>query len=191
MFLRNYDNMLVAHHLENALTRNLSGGGVVGQTGTEFGDGTYNCKTTDGVLRSISIGYEDNPYFFLSFTIPGICLGNGSEPVTYDDYKLSGTLVTNNLTQVSTNVTWDAETKKYRKTLVATYHNSESEDITISEWGLWRIGSYIANNAVVYRENSPLSMLVYREVFDEPLIIAAGTTATIKFAFEIPMPNHP
>ena len=193
MFLRNYDNYIWLLHCFAApvTTSTLSI-----STSSYFEDGKSSTKTTSGTIytngyianASSSSTYMKPPFCLKD--VSGICLGDGNTAVTYDDYKLSGNLVTNKLVKVSTSNIWNSDTKKYTQKLVATYTNSGSTDVTISEWGLWRAHT-TTDTSVTYSNSSNTSVLTFREVLDEPIVIEAGTTATLTFSVDIPMPNHP
>ena len=109
--------------------------------------------------------------------------------VTYDDYRLSGSVVTNKLIKISRSIKYIADTNKWKVTLKCSYNNSSTtSNVTIKEWGLWRGNSNC--DSITFGHDSK-SILVYREVLDEPIVIEPNTTATLTFTLEIPMPNHP
>ena len=192
MFLRNYDNYMVAVNLADVLTTSAFS---LSNSNTLFGEGYYNQKMANGGISNVIISYPSSYYSFfhspLAFTIKAICLGTGNADVTYDDYKLSGDVVPNKLVEVSRNVTYNATTHKFKRTLVATYTNTGSTDITISEWGWWRYNTNGSNADAAYSNDSGEAAIVYRAVLDTPIVIEAGTTATLTFSIDIPMPNHP
>ena len=193
MFLRNYDNYMVAAHLLNNVTSNESG---IGNSTTQFGEGNYNHKTPDGAIANVIFYYSAtySSYFqpLLSFSPKAICLGNGNAAATYDDYRLSGEVVPNKLVEVSKDVTYNATTHKFKRTLIATYTNTDDTDITISEWGWWRYNAWdSAGNETPFSNTSNKTVLMYHAVLENPIVIEAGTTATLTFSLDIPMPNHP
>jgi len=186
MFLRNYDNKMAAYHLRDSIKAFVTS---MSNSTSMFGDGYYNQMTPSGTCKSIAFDGNGAGFPVLALIPNGICLGDGNAEVTYEDYKLSGTLVTNKLQELSTTITYDEETNKWKKTLVATYSNTGTTDITISEWGLWTYTT--VSTSTTYNNSSSDHVLVYREVLDEPIVIEAGTTATLTFSIDIPMPNHP
>lgn len=192
MFLRNYDNYMAAIQLQDdvrAITIFVNNTSV-------YGDGYANMKSTNGTVNVIrasncsgTTSYIELPVGLSNYQI---CFGTGSEAVTYDDYKLSGSVIDNTkLVFVSTNNIFDVDTKRWKKTSVFGYTNSTESDITISEWGL-----YFWNNSNsktwkgVFSNSSSNCVLMFREVLAEPVTIAAGTTGTLTFTLEIPT-NHP
>lgn len=190
MFLRNYDNYIAAFNCISSLTSRFSGEAL----DINFGDNYISQKSTSGAVTSYCYFCDGSDYIKppLFMACPGICLGDGNEAVTYDDYKLSGNTITNNLAQVSRKRGYNSETGKHTVTLVATYNNSGDTDITISEWGLWRSNTQnYSISTTSFSNSSSTCVLVYREVLDEPIVIEAGTTATLTFSIDIPMPNHP
>lgn len=197
MFLRNYDNCLAAFHLISKLYIASSSSTLSYGNTLEFADGYCNQKATNGskhpiyVISSTGSSYAHYHHLLMCLNVNGICLGNGTNEVTYDDFKLSGDVVENKLIEVSIVASYDKETSKWKKTLIATYNNSSDTDITITEWGLWRSNSSNSKIESSYGNSSDICVLVFREVLDEPIVIEAGTTATLTFSIDIPMPNHP
>jgi hypothetical protein len=168
----------------------------VSNSKTLFGEGYYNQKMSNGGITDIVLNYPPGSYYSLfeaplAFSTKAICLGTGDADVTYDDYRLSGDVIPNNLVEVSKNITYNATTHKFKRTLVATYTNTSDADITISEWGWWRYNALGSNTEAAYSNASNEAALVYRAVLDDPIVIEAGTTATLTFSIDIPMPNHP
>lgn len=208
MFLRNYDNFLMvlmgigvsANEIKKlgsdaslpALYNNLlayySATGSNNMGSPTFVDGGIGYKTISGNIIKVSFSHYTSLQGCMGIISPtglgksSICLGTGNTAVTYDDYKLSGEYVANNLVFVSENTTYDTQSHSFKKSATYTYTNSGAEDITIKEWGLFSLG----NN---YTDTN--SCLFFREVLSSPITIAAGTTGTLTFSIEIPMPNHP
>ena len=194
MFLRNYDNFFVAINLCPYSSTKYPGAGdgtsISPTTGYE--DGTYVQRSTNGANNAAKFGDYASSFMTYSpimFIPQGICLGDGTTEVTYDDYQLSGKVIENKLVGISSNKTYDFQTHKWIATLVASYSNTTDTTITISEWGLWRNNS--SYSITVFSNSSSTCCLVFREVLDEPIVIEPGTTATLTFEVEIPMPNHP
>ena len=190
MFLRNYDNYMAGLNLLEYVNIN---GANTNNLAAFFTDASFAQKAVDGSLLNTYYSFSSTFFPPMSLSAKGICLGTGATEVSYDDFKLSGNIVENKLVEVSKNVTYIASTHKIRKTLVATYTNSGGTDITISEWGLWRFNISTNNSPVdiVFNHTSNTVALVYRAVLDDPIVIEAGTTATLTFSIDIPMPNHP
>lgn len=193
MFLRNYDNAMLIMHLFSERIINYNSDDLK-STGNEFVDGYCNQKTPNGSIKGFYLGSASNYtayYFSLATLAPSaICLGTGNIPVTYDDYRLSGDVVPNNLVRAADTKVYNPETNKWVRTLVATYANTSSEVIIIGEWGMFRQNDpSIAGQP--FSHTADTVALTYREVFDEPIVIEPGKSATITFTMEIPMPNHP
>ena len=188
MFLRNYDNYMAGLNLLESVAVSGANTNLLSNL---FTDGYFNQRAADG--SSASIYYNPGASFFppASLSAKGICLGTGSTEVSYDDFRLSGNVIENKLIEVSKDVTYIASTGKIRKTLVATYTNSSDKNITISEWGLWRVNVSSGGSSVIFDHAKNEAALVYRAVLDDPIVIEAGTTATLTFSIDIPMPNHP
>lgn len=197
MFLRNYDNyMALIQTTDTGCMTTTSFSELFASYGstTVFADGNLNLKRTDGSVGSVNIHYNKattNPSVWLPFGlgVSTICLGDGNTPVSYDDYRLSGNIVTNKLVSVSNTLVYDADKVKYKRVLVCTYTNSTESNITIAEWGLYRPA--ISTNTMPAYGNNANCSLVFREVLSNPIVIAPGTTATLNFEIEVPMANHP
>lgn len=209
MFLRNYDNIQVlrAFYYASGVEAPTDAGNVyqVAQylgNANSFDDGNACVKYTSGNVGAYKQNLLDGNYTGASNWIPcslpmaryNIAIGNGNKPATYEDYKLSGTAFNNsNLNAVSRKDTYDAAEKKWKRTMVYTYTNETAEAITIAEWGLYNYHYYNSTLQGLkrqYGENN-YTVLLFREVLDEPIVIEPGTTATLKFSVEIPMANHP
>lgn len=188
MFLRNYDNIIVLNHFDETAsgTRWYSAQQYIGSS-TVFGDGNVNVRHTDGSISSCTMAgnYSDMQYFANMYK-SNICIGTGNTPVTYEDYTLSGTVLDNSkLAYVSSKIDYDATNRKVSKTVTYTYTNETEEAITISEWGL--LYKHRTGTTFVTKDNT----LLFREVLETPIVIEAGTTATIKFKVDVPISNHP
>lgn len=196
MFLRNYDNAMLAFNALNVLNSSLYSISMGSNTVT-FEDGVCNQKATSGsifpvyIISSTGSNYSKYYHNLMCFDIVGICLGDGTSAVSYDDFVMSGNVVENKLVEITRTLFFDEATSKWKLTLVATYNNSSDTNITIAEWGLWRSNSSNSSVASSYSNSSSYCVLIFREVLDEPIVIEAGTTATLTFSIDIPMPNHP
>lgn len=191
MFLRNFDNATMLSLGLNCNVRDIFN--PVNILGTAYADGVLAVKQTNGSTTGYTMSGKkmsgSSTYVYinslLGITINDICLGDGNTPVTYDDYKLSGNVVTNNLVSISSDIKYDTDTKTYITTTVATYNNSESEPITISEWGTFASqNAYVSSSKGVYSNNGNYVLLT-REVLDEPVVIEPGTTATLTFTLRV------
>ena len=197
MFLRNYDNIMVLFHFNeyHNLNYDFDSSRYIGGA-TVFGDGYINVRKTNGgvsgfALNRLGNGGYDDIQFITPLHTNAICIGTGTTPVTYDDYTLSGEILDNTkLVFVSTNVDYDAENKKVSKSATFTYTNETDAPVTISEWGLFHT-NYVYGLSTIPFSSSSDKTLFYREVLETPIVIEAGTTATIKFKVDVPISNHP
>ena len=207
MFLRNYDNMLVLQHFSTEMW-DTNGPRVVQENtspqsigpGNAWGEGYFNVKSSNGgvggLYRGIYNSFKECSVLMTSLNKYSICIGTGNAEVAYDDFMLSGTPLDNTkLSYVSNNWEYDADTHKVKATATYSYTNTSAETITIAEWGLFCNSYYDgpsgSNSKKPFNNNNAYHILVYREVLDEPIVIEPGTTATLTFSVEIPMPNHP
>ena len=191
MILRNYHNTLAAY--------------VLGATYTGdpvFGDGYLTVKHADGSVYNLDMSSKSRAYTGKSFSIgrsestiagsystnsgyPRIIFGTGNSAVTYDDFKLESEY--SNISKASFVVTepvYNASTKKYTNTVSFVLTNTGTEDVTIREVGV--------NMEVIVKPGaypSEKDVLVYREVIDEPVTIAANASMKYKHTFEFAMPS--
>lgn len=200
MFLRNYDNYMAMLMLGAATDSTSDQSNVhvrhsytLGSS-SEFSDGNITSKSTSGSITSVYAGCVD--YYSEFITLPialskySICMGTGNAPATYDDYRLSGDVISYNLALVKRTVVWDSENKKFKHAAIFTCTNTGESDVTISEWGIFRPLTNDGSMAYTYNNNDSWITLMFREVLDEPVTIAAGTTGTLTFSMDVPMPNH-
>lgn len=189
MFLRNFDNaMLLQLGFGNANCVTW-GGQQIGEL--FFVDGNIVIKQTNGeVSKYYSHSSSGYLYTLLGLGVADICLGDGNTPVTYEDYKLSGNVVTNKLVKVLLNTTYDDTTREYTTKLVASYNNNETSAITIREWGLFSQNANNLFNKGTYSNNNK-HILLYREVLDEPVVIEPGATTTLTFTLKVSLPHQP
>lgn len=192
MFLRNYDNRLLAQHIFNGHPYGYSSLVTVSISTNVFGDGYCNIKAGDGGIKPVTIVASGTTPVAVNFSKSGLCFGDGNVPVTYNDYRLSGNIVPNNTKEISREISYDAATRKHKITVTLTYTNTGDMDITISEWGIWSQNPQTTNvsgSLSEWKNNANVS-LMYREVLDEPIVIKVGTTSTFTLTLEIPIPLH-
>ena len=190
MFLRNFDNAALL-----LLGCGKKEGGSVAKStvhesliGLGYSDGMLAVRKTNGEVSGYKLGNfitsssSDYIQHLLSLEPKSICLGQGNTEVSYDDYKLSGDVVENKLIQVSNEVIYENNSKEFVHTLIATYTNSTDEVVTINEWGLYASNDFGGSSTLkgIYSNNDN-SILLTREVLDEPVVIEPGTTATLTF----------
>lgn len=107
-------------------------------------------------LGSIQTGYTNKG---------GVVFGEGTEPPTYEDYKLSGTPITGINATVTNNNKNEATELEY----VYTITNGNSEAITIAEIGIVTSGYY----------------LLERSLLDTPITIPAGGIGQVTYRINL------
>lgn len=102
----------------------------------------------------------------------GICLGTGSTPVSYDDYKLDNIVSSFSLQSSTGNLTTPStlEGENYKSVREYRVSNSGGSTLNIKEIGLTKTFS-----------GSDYSFLVYREVLDEAIVMEPGDTIILSF----------
>lgn len=181
MFLRNFDHGITAMMLNTTNAGNSTIATVASGASTTL-------QTTAGTAVDCPLGYYSSgagamlPVAFSSSTI---CIGNGDTPVTYDDYRLSGSKTSGTFTAVSNTLSYDETRKVWIRTLVVKYQNTSSSAFEVKEWGIWRYAVSTSSTLNWSNSNSQIA-LVYREVLETPAVIEPDTIATLTFTLEIP-----
>ena len=107
----------------------------------------------------------------------GVMFGDGTTPVTLDDYKLSGNIITTISSSVS--LSWDSDDEGCSGTALYTLTNSGDSAITISEVGLFS-GVFSNNN---------MNYMLERTVLDEPVTIEAGAIGQVTYTIRLNYPT--
>jgi hypothetical protein len=179
MFLRNWYRALTAEMYNHSsvtgintsgLTCNIVGGGSSGgiysrTSLTMTGGSSLSSSNTSAP----NMGVVQTDYAYKG----GIVFGTGSAEPTFDDYRLSGDLITTISSSASVTATLDDDGCTFVGTYTLT--NTGSDGITVKEIGL------------LMSNNSGPVMLIERTVLDEPVTIPAGgvgqVTYTIRFNY--------
>lgn len=169
MFVKNFYRIMArnyfAYNNQNAINIQVADGGSMSPMNIVCDTFSYNSAKypyLGTVVKSYSGG-------------GGILFGNGNTPVTVDDYKLSGDVISTITATVA--VTWDYTDDGCSGTAVCTLTNTGSSAITIAEVGLF----------AGFTSNNNMNVLIERTLLDEPITIPAGgigkVTYTITFAY--------
>lgn len=192
MFLRNYDNLMVALN-----TPSVTKNGKVASTDTKiFGDGYLNFKDTSGSIHTIGMSsknvlspllyyIENNPNDYYSGS-GNIIIGNGSSSVTYDDYQLHTLISTSDISTVTNGTTiernYDDATGEWTSIVKKVY--CALKDTTVTEIGI-STGCY-------YDGTYTSAVLIFRELLETPVEVPANSNVVISFAFKMNgNPNNP
>ena len=126
-------------------------------------------KNTQAVLMT-----NENQDLFSYSSYCTFMFGNGSAALSYDDYKL-GNAFSSNLTYSGTAQAqasaFDSDTHEYSSAQQYTFTNGTSSNITVTEMGIY----------IPYRNNNNdwRPALVYRELFDSPIVLAPGESIIV------------
>lgn len=179
MFLRNWYKALTAEMSNsqsvtgintsgtaNYFTPYSSTGGVANNTRLVMAGGTPSSNDYTPHMQNVRTSYYQG----------GVVFGTGDTAPTFDDYKLSGSIVTAINAGASVETTFDDD----GCTFVGTYNisNTGSEEITIKEVGLILRSAY--NNSAI---------LVERTVLDTPLTIPAGGIGQVVYTIRMDYPT--
>lgn len=112
----------------------------------------------------------------------GIIFGDGNTPPTYNDYTLSGNLITTIAT--STTVNKNIDDTGVTITSICTLTNNGSESITVAEVGL--IGQLYTSTGAASQKS--YKALFERTVLETPVTIPAGGVGQVTYTVRF---NHP
>jgi hypothetical protein len=102
-----------------------------------------------------------------------VIFGDGDAPVSFDDYKISGSVISG--LSVTPSISCEDTDKGYVKRAIYSIVNNNSTAITIKEIGYTGCGAWGSN----YAEGYPL--LTERTVLEKPLTIEPGGTAQLTY----------
>lgn len=202
MFTRNYWMAQAANHVgkikeinggNNIKPKYITVSGSVGSNIYYLGE-TYpqvtscsidtmaSVKTTD-VSKNISNSSTS------SLLNTGVIFGSGNEAPTIDDYKLSGSVIQNIVTNHAKNLTYNEDGSFSEASYLYTITNNNSTEITIGEVGLF-------SEAVWKTSNNSSTMYTHhyymweRTALETPITIPAGgvgqVTYTIRMGYPVP-----
>ena len=109
----------------------------------------------------------------------GVVFGDGSDPVSADDYCLSGNIIGGIASSASISRVHCAEYAEF--TAIYTITNGGSAEITISEIGYYGM--------LPYSSTAFMSTLVERTVLDSPVTIPAGGVGQITYTIRMNYPT--
>ncbi len=140
-----------------------------------FRDNNTNIAPLCGSLMYVS---NDTTIFYENSSMSydpsrwGVIFGDGDTPASYNDYKLSGNIITDFTASSQANA-FIADGAVYNE---ATYNitNTGAANIVIKE-----IGISLYDNYHVYR------ILITHDVFEAPIVIAPGSTGIVKYIIKI------
>jgi hypothetical protein len=180
MFLKNYDYLMALRSksvISNSATQTLDGGAlnVKGQ------NAYFSCNNN---FLPLTCFEKTNNTYPTKAGNTTLCVGSGSTPVTYDDYKLENHI--SGLSCVSIGETASALTDDgtaFETTLTVVYSNLNSAPIAINEIGCyWTTGG----------NNEGYTCLVYREVLENSIEVPAQANVIITFKKKVSIyPNKP
>ena len=196
MFLRNFYNYLAV--ITGFLVDTWSSGGRIRLSSEGLGNvsawnGNYiNVRTPSGNISKVFLRQVGNSSYCdvhapLTMWKKSICIGDGSTPVYFNDYQLSGNVIDfSEAVEVSNEYVYDDETNMSCRRAVFTYTNNTEADITIREWGMCCTNYNGSPSDYYYSNTSNNHFLIYREVLQNPIVIPAGESATLEFTVNTP-----
>lgn len=195
MLLRNYDNINVAYKFMNANPEGTTQYVVATDT-TDFADGHINIKSLDNVIYGI-YARSDSNYSVYPLTVWGedtidttslsmgysyFMLGDGTTPVTYDDYKLDKLIPKSIIAPLKSTIrtsslAYDSSDNSFSRTFRQTF--IAYSDITVKEIGVKHC-TYASNST----STNINPTLVYREILDQPVDVPQGATFVVNLTIK-------
>lgn len=176
MFTKNFELRMISGAMRDGL---LTGSKAVDYTGVE----KTLYSNVSNVATSFSCDYcMGRVLTSLNTASPGVCFGDGTTPVTKNDYKLSGNIITTISTSVNKTFTSDDDNGGGTLSAVYTITNTGNNAITISEIGLFNYW-YHTN----YSNYS--TFLLERTLLDRPITIEAGGVGQVTYSISTKYPT--
>lgn len=146
-------------------------------------DATANNTVTRSLYEGLGfIGMSE--VLATSATKARAVLGTGTTAPTFDEYEMSGEIITTISSIVSSN-SHTVEEDGVAITTTWTVTNTGTEAITIGEVGFY--GTYKTATAV--SNSSTAAMLIERTVLDEPITIEAGGVGQVTYTVRLKYPT--
>lgn len=115
----------------------------------------------------------------------GIALGNGTTPVTDDDYTMESLVTAGSIVFQSAATEYDAVTNRPYGYVNMTITNNTSDDLTINELGLFitsRASSELGGGIDAYND---YTVMVDHTILDAPVVIAPNEVGIVQYRFEV------
>ena len=153
-----------------------------GQTGADM---TLRYNSSYGESYAATLGFALSPTISTSNNTSGIQFGTGTTPPTFDDYKLSGSIIAG-LTGTLTKDCVNDEDGNFVITISATLTNTNSTDVTIGEIGYSRS---FTGRGTTGNSNAYAYILIDRTVLDTPVTIPAGGIGQVTYTIRMNYPT--
>lgn len=173
MFLKNFYQATLAYVTNTAVNLTVCNGDI-GKIQPSAGSKAMSVNTTGG-SESPALNHLLNNY---SGTSGGVLYGTGDAEVSYDDYKLSGDIITGLSATYKSTVTIEGNTAVISS--VGTLTNNNSEAVTISEVGL--MGKTQSSASIAY------SYLADRTLLEKPITIEPGGVGQVTYSVRYTIP---
>lgn len=138
-------------------------------------------------IRTSTTNYPQRAYDYLPV---GITLGSGTVDPAYDDYKCYTPLGSMSIGAVRliANGTYNSEDKTYTKTVVIPITYTGSTPVNVQEFGI-NVFIPIGEDST-YQGLNAQAIMVYHEVFEEPVTLLQNDTIEITFSQIVAQPNY-
>ena len=115
----------------------------------------------------------------------GIAFGNGTTPASEDDYTMENLVSAGTVQFLSAVVAYDETNNKVYTYVNINITNSTSDDITISELGLFVTARASNTPGSDVDNNNNYTVMVDHTILDAPITIAPSEVGIIQYRFEI------
>lgn len=115
----------------------------------------------------------------------GIALGNGTTPATEDDFTMESLITDGSIQFSSASAAYDSVNDVGYAYINMTITNTTSEDITISELGLFVSTRASDTKGGTVSTNYDYTVMVDHTILDTPITIAPNEAGIVQYRFEI------
>lgn len=136
---------------------------------------TMSSRTISYLQDGLKFSYALR-YIGTSASSQGVVFGTGREPVKLDDYRLSGSYLSNLTGSINHTTTFNADNNIIETTAIITVTNGSSSVAVVGEMGL---------NVMIYG----FAHMIDRTLLEEPISIPPGEIAKITYKLKFTYPN--
>lgn len=186
MFTNQWNGWLTARLL-NYGTVNVPSGLMKATDGTTV-KGIFFTASSSSTPRNMELDTNSSSVYSVGSSYSGIKFGTGTTAPTITDYTLDSIVTSSQVYGVSASATnsgrYDS-TGNFSVTYTNTIKNNSNSVLTITEVGLF-LQTYLANKAV---SSDSDMLMVWRDVFTNPIVLADNETKTIETVITFPVPT--
>lgn len=178
MFVKNWYKVFSVHMTGKTTTFEAESIRPLNQLGDTLSVGIS--KNYAELVNTMMVNAFQNYNEYTLASTPGVMFGTSNTPVTLDDYKLSGSVLNQQLT-ASVSTILEPETEKCRVKIIYTLTNTSSESVTINEVGMFTKPASSAGYLTIF--------MIERTVLDAPVTIEPSGVGQVVYNIDINYPT--